>query len=65
MSTWDAVDGILKSYLTKINTERSLNTTTKGLLHSVMILHKSQREMVSQEIFSCIIFVRFMQQRIP
>ena len=35
MSTCDAGDGIFKSYLTNISTEHSLNTTTKGLLHSV------------------------------
>ena len=35
MSTWDAGDGIFKSHLTNISTEHSLNTTTKGLLHSV------------------------------
>ena len=35
MSTWDAGDGIFKSHLTNISAEHSLNTTTKGLLHSV------------------------------
>ena len=35
MSTCDAGDGIFKWYLTNISTEHSLNTTTKGLLHSV------------------------------
>ena len=35
MSTWDAGDGIFKSDLTNISTEHSLNTTIKGLLHSV------------------------------
>ena len=29
---------------------------------SVMILDNSEREMISHEIFSCIIFVRFMPQ---
>ena len=35
MSTCDAGDGIFKSYLTNISTGHSLNTATKGLLHSV------------------------------
>ena len=35
MSTCDAGDGIFKSYLTNISIEHSLNTTTKGLLHSI------------------------------
>ena len=35
MDTCDAGDGIFKTYLTNINTEHSLNTTTKGLLSGV------------------------------
>ena len=35
MPTCNAGNGIFKSYLTNISTEHSLNTTTKGLLHSV------------------------------
>ena len=35
MSTCDSGDGIFKSFLTNVSSEHSLNTTTKGLLHSV------------------------------
>ena len=35
MSTRDAGDGIFKPYFTNVSNEHSLNTLTKGLLHSV------------------------------
>ena len=57
MSTCDAGDGIFKSYLTNISTEHSLIHNYKRVVTlSVIILDYSEREMISQEVFSCIIF---------
>ena len=53
MSTRDAGDGTFKSYFTNISTEHSLNTTTKGLLHSVWWYLITRSGKFSQEKFLC------------
>ena len=66
MFTCDAGDGIFKSYLTNISTETfPKHNYERVATLSVMILDNSQREMISQEVFSCSIFVRFMPQHRP
>ena len=62
-----AVDGIFKSIIFNEYQHWTFpkHNYKRVVTLSVMILDNSQREVVSQEIFSCIIFERFMPQRIP